>query len=95
MSLKCVSKFSQVPSRQLALLLTARCVHEVCLLQSGREIEVVSASSRPAHSPINSMPEFIALRLPNADAETVWTKLKVELRKGPLSMANPTGNLGT
>jgi hypothetical protein len=41
------------------------------------------------------MPEFIALRLPNADAETVWTKLKVELRKGPLSMANPTGNLGT
>ena len=40
--------------------------------------------STPA--PSTSMPEFVALRLPNVDAETVRTELKVELRKGPLSM---------
>ena len=36
--------------------------------------------------PSPSMPEFVPLRLPNTTAETVTTELKVELRKGPLSM---------
>lgn len=38
-------------------------------------------------APSTAMPEFVALRLPNADAETARTELKVELRKGPLSMS--------
>ena len=37
-------------------------------------------------APLPSMPEFMPLRLPNATAETVAAELKVELRKGPLSM---------
>jgi transposase len=41
--------------------------------------------SSPA--PSASMPEFIPLRLPNATAEAVAAELKVELRKGPLSMS--------
>ncbi|RYE42223.1 MAG: transposase [Hyphomicrobiales bacterium] len=41
--------------------------------------------STPALS--SAIPEFIPLRLPNATAEAVATELKVELRKGPLSMS--------
>lgn len=40
--------------------------------------------SAPTPSP--SMPEFTPLRLPNTTAEAVAAELKVELRKGPLSM---------
>lgn len=41
--------------------------------------------SAPAPSP--SMPEFIPLRLPSATVEAVTAELKVELRKGRLSMS--------
>ena len=40
-----------------------------------------------ALAPSPSMPEFIPLRLPSATAEAVVAELKVELRKGPLSMS--------
>lgn len=40
--------------------------------------------STPAPSP--SVPEFIPLRLPSVTPEAVVAELKVELRKGPLSM---------
>jgi hypothetical protein len=39
-----------------------------------------------APTPSPSMPEFIPLSLPNSTTEAVPVELKVELRKGPLSM---------
>jgi transposase len=38
-------------------------------------------------APSPSMPEFIPLRLPSATVEAVTAELKVELRKGPLTMS--------
>jgi transposase-like protein len=38
-------------------------------------------------APSTSMPEFIPLRLPSVTPEAVAPELKVELRKGPLSMS--------
>lgn len=41
--------------------------------------------SEPA--PLPPMPEFIPLRLPSVTPESVVAELKIELRKGPLSMS--------
>lgn len=45
------------------------------------------ASQQPSvPDPLPTLPEFIALRLPGVTPETVSTELKVELRKGALTM---------
>lgn len=46
---------------------------------------VAPQPSTPGSAP--SMSEFIPLRLPNVTPEAVVAELKVELRKGPLSMS--------
>ena len=53
--------------------------------RSGRHLPI--ASQQPSiPAPSTSMPAFVALRLPNVTPEAGATELKVELRKGPLSM---------
>ncbi len=54
--------------------------------RTGRH-QSIEPQSPSAPTPSPSMPEFIPLRLPSITPEAVVAELKIELRKGPLSMS--------
>ena len=74
------------PGTSIAALASSHGMNANVLHRWLKEHERTGCHQPIAPTPSLSMPEFIPLRLPNATTEAVPVELKVELRKGPLSM---------